>query len=39
MGVGRCGPRLKTQTLLKLRADHAAARDGGHDGRQREIGL
>lgn len=27
IGVGRCGPRLKTQTLLKLRADHAAARD------------
>ena len=26
IGVGRCGPRLKTQTLLKLRADHAAAR-------------
>lgn len=27
IGVGRAGPRLKTQTLLKLRADHAAARD------------
>lgn len=27
IGVGRSGPRLKTQTLLALRADHAAARD------------
>jgi ethanolamine ammonia-lyase small subunit len=27
IGVGRAGPRLKTSTLLKLRADHAAARD------------
>lgn len=27
IGVGRSGPRLKTQTLLTLRADHAAARD------------
>ena len=27
IGVGRAGPRLKTRTLLKLRADHAAARD------------
>lgn len=27
VGVGKAGPRLKTQTLLKLRADHAAARD------------
>ena len=27
IGVGKAGPRLKTQTLLKLRADHAAARD------------
>lgn len=27
IGVGRAGPRLKTQTLLQLRADHAAARD------------
>ena len=25
--VGRCGPRLRTQTMLQLRADHAAARD------------
>lgn len=25
--VGRCGPRLRTETMLKLRADHAAARD------------
>jgi ethanolamine ammonia-lyase small subunit len=27
IGVGRAGPRLRTGTLLKLRADHAAARD------------
>ena len=27
IGVGRAGPRLKTRTLLTLRADHAAARD------------
>lgn len=27
IGVGRCGPRLKTQTMLALRADHATARD------------
>lgn len=27
IGVGNCGPRLKTQTMLTLRADHAAARD------------
>ena len=27
IGVGRCGPRLNTRTLLTLRADHAAARD------------
>ena len=27
IGVGRCGPRLKTRTLLALRADHAQARD------------
>lgn len=27
IGVGKNGPRLKTATLLKLRADHAAARD------------
>ncbi len=27
IGVGRAGPRLKTQTQLALRADHAAARD------------
>lgn len=27
IGVGKCGPRLNTQTLLKLRADHASARD------------
>jgi ethanolamine ammonia-lyase small subunit len=27
IGVGRAGPRLRTGTLLSLRADHAAARD------------
>lgn len=27
IGIGRAGPRLKTQTLLTLRADHATARD------------
>ena len=27
IGVGRAGPRLKTQTMLALRADHAQARD------------
>ncbi len=27
IGVGCAGPRLKTQTLLTLRADHASARD------------
>jgi ethanolamine ammonia-lyase small subunit len=27
IGVGRAGPRLKTATLIKLRSDHAAARD------------
>ena len=27
IGVGRAGPRLRTQTMLALRADHAAARD------------
>lgn len=27
IGVGRSGPRLKTKTLLTLRADHATARD------------
>ena len=27
IGVGSAGPRLKTQTLLTLRADHAQARD------------
>ena len=27
IGVGNAGPRLRTETLLKLRADHAAARD------------
>ena len=27
LGVGRAGPRYKTETLLRLRADHAAAQD------------
>lgn len=27
IGVGKCGPRLMTQTALTLRADHASARD------------
>lgn len=27
IGVGNCGARLKTRTMLTLRADHAAARD------------
>ncbi len=27
IGVSHAGPRLKTQTMLKLRMDHAAARD------------
>lgn len=27
IGVGRCGPRLNTRTLLTLRADHSVARD------------
>ena len=32
IGIGNAGPRLKTQTLLTLRADHAAARGRGYDG-------
>ena len=27
IGIGRCGPRYKTETLLRFRADHAAAQD------------
>lgn len=27
IGVGKAGPRLKTKTMLALRADHAAAKD------------
>lgn len=27
IGVGRAGPRYKTQTMLRFRADHAAAQD------------
>ncbi len=27
LGLGRCGPRYKTLTMLRFRADHAAAQD------------
>ena len=27
LGMGRCGPRYKTLSMLRFRADHAAARD------------
>ena len=27
LGFGRCGPRYKTLTMLRFRADHAAAQD------------
>ena len=27
IGIGRCGPRYKTITQLRVRADHAAAQD------------
>jgi len=27
VGIGRCGPRYKTETMLRFRADHAAAQD------------
>ena len=27
LGMGRCGPRYKTLTMLRFRADHAAAQD------------
>lgn len=27
IGIGRCGPRYKTETVLRFRADHAAAQD------------
>ena len=27
LGMGRCGPRYKTVSMLRFRADHAAARD------------
>ncbi|MCL2856248.1 MAG: ethanolamine ammonia-lyase subunit EutC [Oscillospiraceae bacterium] len=30
IGIGRAGPRLKTKTLLTLRADHAVASDAVH---------
>jgi ethanolamine ammonia-lyase small subunit len=30
IGLGRSGPRYKTDTLLRLRADHAAAMDAVH---------
>lgn len=31
IGVGKAGPRLKTKTLLTLRADHARAKDAVYD--------
>ncbi|MDR1637665.1 MAG: ethanolamine ammonia-lyase subunit EutC [Treponema sp.] len=37
IGVGRAGPRLRTETLLKLRADHAAARDAVFRDVSREL--
>lgn len=43
IGVGRAGPRLRTETLLKLRADHAQARDSVfrdvNEDLLRELGL
>lgn len=43
IGVGSAGPRLKTQTLLALRADHALARDAVmmdvEDGIAERLGL
>jgi ethanolamine ammonia-lyase small subunit len=43
IGVGRAGPRLKTQTMLALRADHAAARDSVFadvdESKMEELGL
>lgn len=27
LGMGRCGPRYRTQSMLRFRADHAAAQD------------
>jgi ethanolamine ammonia-lyase small subunit len=37
IGVGRAGPRLRTETLLKLRSDHAAARDAVFRDVSREL--
>jgi ethanolamine ammonia-lyase small subunit len=37
IGVGRAGPRLRTETLLKLRSDHAAARDAVFRDVSREV--
>ena len=43
IGVGKAGPRLQTQTVLKLRADHASARDSVYrdvdENVLREVGL
>lgn len=27
IGIGRCGPRYRTETMIRFRADHAAAQD------------
>lgn len=37
IGVGKAGPRLKTDTLLRLRADHAKAKDAVLSGTNRRI--
>lgn len=37
IGVGKAGPRLRTETMLKLRADHAAARDAVLMGVNKEL--
>lgn len=37
IGVGKAGPRLRTETMLKLRADHAAARDAVLMGVDKEL--
>lgn len=43
IGVGKAGPRLKTQTLLQLRADHAKAKDAVisnvDESKLRDLGL
>lgn len=37
IGVGKAGPRMKTKTILTLRADHAAARDAVFDDVDEEV--